>query len=51
MEGFVSEREPDRPDDVPLFRYLLVNFVLLGAGLAAWTAVIAGLVWLLSWAY
>jgi hypothetical protein len=48
MEGFVYERKPNAPDDVPLFHYVLVNFTLLGVGLAAWTAVVAGVVWMLS---
>lgn len=46
MEGF-GERDLDGPDDEPLFRYLLVNFVLLGMGMAAWTGVVAGLMWIL----
>jgi hypothetical protein len=48
MEGFVHERQPDGRDDGPLFRYLLVNFVLLAAGLAAWAGVVAGVMWMLS---
>jgi hypothetical protein len=48
MEGFVSEREDEGPKEEPLFRYLVVNFVLLGVGLAVWTGLIAGLVWMLS---
>jgi hypothetical protein len=48
MEGFVHDSEPDRPNDVPLLRYVLVNFALMGAGLAVWTGVVAGLVWMLS---
>lgn len=47
-EGFVYERKLDGPDDVPLFHYVLVNFTLLGLGLAAWTGVVAGIVWILS---
>jgi hypothetical protein len=48
MEGFVYEGEPDGPDDVPLLRYVLVNFALLGVGLAGWTGAVAGLIWILS---
>lgn len=47
LEGFASEREPNRPGDEPLLHYMLVNFALLGAGLAAWTVVVAGLIWML----
>jgi hypothetical protein len=47
MEGFVFGPEPDRPDEVPLLRYVLANIALVGAGLAAWTGVVAALVWML----
>lgn len=47
MEGFVGELEFDRRSDEPLLRYVLVNFALLGAGLAAWTVVLVGLTWML----
>jgi hypothetical protein len=47
MEGFVYDPEPVRPDEVPLLRYVLVNIALVGAGLAAWTGVVAALVWML----
>jgi hypothetical protein len=48
LEGFLYDPEPDGPDEMPLLRYVLVNFALLGAGLAAWTVSVAGLVWMLS---
>jgi hypothetical protein len=48
MEGFVYDPQPDRPNEVPLLRYVLANIALLGAGLAAWTVVVAGVVWMLS---
>jgi len=47
MEGFIGERDIVAPTGEPLVRYVLVNFALLGAGLAAWMAVIAGLIWML----
>jgi hypothetical protein len=48
MEGFVSEWQQDGPKEEPFVRYLLVNVLLLGLGVAAWTVVVAGLVWVLS---
>jgi hypothetical protein len=36
-----------RRDDETLLRYVLVNLTLLGAGLAAWIGVVAGLTWML----
>jgi hypothetical protein len=49
LEGFVGTWDVvGRPDDdETLLRYVLVNLTLLGAGMAAWTGVIAGLMWLL----
>lgn len=48
LEGFVGEwNAVGRPDDQTLLRYLLVNFALLGGGMAAWTGVVAGLTWML----
>jgi hypothetical protein len=53
MEGFAREWELDRHRDEPLrrdeplLRYVLVNVTLLGAGMAAWTAVVVGLMWML----
>lgn len=47
MEGF-GERELTGTSNEPLGRYLLTNFAYLGTGLAAWTAVVAGLIWILS---
>jgi hypothetical protein len=46
MEGFVYELEPERPDDLPMLRYVLVNIALAGGGLAAWTVAVAALVWM-----
>jgi hypothetical protein len=48
MEGFVYDPAPDRPNDVALLRYAVVNIALLCAGLAVWTGVVAGLVWIVS---
>lgn len=47
MEGFVCEPELAAQSDEPLGRYLLLNFTFLGTGVAAWTGVVAGLIWLL----
>jgi hypothetical protein len=48
MEGFARDWDAvGRPDDETLLRYLLMNFALLGAGMAAWTGVVAGLTWML----
>jgi hypothetical protein len=47
LEGFLGPREFDASSDEPLVRYLLTNFALLGTGLAAWTLVVAGLMWML----
>jgi hypothetical protein len=47
VEGFLGGRELDGSADEPLVRYLLTNFALLGTGLAAWTVVVAGLMWML----
>jgi hypothetical protein len=43
MEGFVFDPQPERPNDGPLLRYVLVNVALVGAGLAVWTGVVAAL--------
>ena len=48
MEGFVGERALAGEINEPLGRYVLLNFAFLGTGLAAWTAVVAGLIWMLS---
>lgn len=47
MEGFVGERELVGANNEPLGRYVLLNFAFLGTGLAAWAAVVAGLIWIL----
>lgn len=48
MEGFAGDRELAGAINEPLGRYVLLNFAFLGMGLAAWTAVVAGLIWILS---
>ncbi len=47
MEGFVGERELADANNEPIVRYVLVNFACLGTGMAAWTAIVAGLMWML----
>jgi hypothetical protein len=48
LEGFVGDWQVvGRPDHGTLLRYVLVNLTLLGAGLAAWIGVVAGLMWML----
>jgi hypothetical protein len=48
MEGFVGEGERTGAINEPLGRYVLINLAFLGMGLAACTAVVAGLIWMLS---
>lgn len=49
LEGFVVDRElaASFPNDEPLGRYVLVNFTFLGMGVAAWSVVVAALIWIL----
>jgi hypothetical protein len=47
LEGFVVDRELAAPNGEPLARYLLVNFTLLSVGVAAWSVVVAVLIWIL----
>jgi hypothetical protein len=49
LEGFVADRQlaAPYPNDEPLGRYLLVNFTFLGIGVAAWSGVVAALIWIL----
>lgn len=48
MEGFADERELTGAMNEPLGRYVVINFAFLATGLAACTAVVAGLTWILS---